>query len=362
MKKTALLLFFLLTLNLYACSDENSSEKMFSEKDEIPLYFNIANEYIGLGLLDKAREEIGRVIKIDPQNPESYQLLGFIDSLEKKSDDAIKNFKKAIELNNKYAQAYHLIALEYIKQGNIDKAKEYLLKLETFNPDIFTLSNLGNVFFAEKNYDKAEEYLKRAIDLNKKYHTPYVTLAKVSLIKGNTEKSITYLKKAIEIKPESLDSHVTLGDIYLSQFKLDEAQKEFETVLSINPDFTDIFSRIAFVYVEKGINLDKAAAYIQRGMKLEKDNKLKYLDTLSWLEFRKGNYAEAKKKIDTLVDVIHQNTNFPATYKAMVFFHKGKIENKLGDNETAREYLNEAIKLGLVDKYNKEAQETVASL
>ncbi|MBF0274005.1 MAG: tetratricopeptide repeat protein [Nitrospinae bacterium] len=363
MKKITCFMFFLLFLGLSSCGEDNtSSEKIFSEKDEIPLYFNIANEYISLGLLDKAREEIDRVIKIDAKNPESYQLLGFIDTLENKSDEAIKNFEKAISLDDKYAQAYHLISLEYIKQGNLEKAKEYLLKLETFNPDIFTLSNLGNVYFADKNYDEAEKYLNKAIQLNENYHTPYATLAKIAIKDGKNEKAIEYLKKASKIKPDSIDSHVTLGNLYLGQFKLDEAQKEFEAVLSIDPDFVDVYSRIAFIYIEKNINLDKAAAFIQKGMKIEKGNELKYLDTLAWLEYRKGNFNKAKEHIDKLLEVVKVRTEFPPTYKALVFFHKGNIEYKLKNKNSAKEYLQKADENGLLDKYSKQSKEILSTL
>ncbi len=361
MMRTLFLSCFLI-LSLAACSGEkDKTSNLVDEKEGIPLYFNIANEYIGLGLMDKARAEIEKVLKIDPNFSEAYERLGYIASLEKNKDEAIRYYEKAISVDPKNTHAYQLISLEYIQSGEKEKAKEEHLKAESFSPDMVVLSYLGNIYFAEGDYDKAEGYLKRAIELSVDYHTPYVTLAKIAQKKDQNSKAIEYLNKAIKMKPKSVDAHLTLAGIYLAGFDLEKAQEEYEKTLSIDPSMEGVYNHLAFIYAERGVKLNDAMVLVKKGIeKLGEEGKYKYFDTLSWVHYKKGELKEAQKVSDELLGYM-KGKEIPASYKGMLLYHRGMIDIALHERNKGEKELKDALSLGIIDRYRKSAKKILNS-
>ncbi len=353
-----LLLSLFLLLGTNACGNgDNEKTALVDEKEGIPLYFNIANEYIGLGLMDKAREEIEKVLKVDPNYSEAYERLGYIASLEKNKDEAIRYYKKAIEVDPKNVHAYQLLSLEYIQSGETEKAKEYLLKAESFSPDMYVLSNLGNIYFSEGDLDKAEAYLKRAVEVSVDYHTPYVTLGKIALKREKNEKAKGYFLQAIKIKPKSIDAHLSLAGLFLAEFNLEKAQEEYEKVLSLDPSMESVYNHLAFIYAERNIKLNDAMLLTKKGIeKIGEENRYKYSDTLSWILYRQGKLKEAQKVSQELSEYM-KGKEIPPSYKGMLLYHRGIIDLALNEHEKGIQALKEALSLGLVEKYRLHAEE-----
>lgn len=74
-----------------------------------------------------------------------------------KYDNAIENFKKAIELNPNDPLPYRMLGLCYYRVENLDEAVKYLsisLTLEKEDNPI-TLSIIGNIYFKQNKYNNA---------------------------------------------------------------------------------------------------------------------------------------------------------------------------------------------------------------
>ena len=64
-----------------------------------------------------------------------------------KIEEAIKNVKKSIDLNPKYAEAYNNVGLMLSRNGQIEEAEKYCLKSYDLNPKSFaTYTNLKQIY------------------------------------------------------------------------------------------------------------------------------------------------------------------------------------------------------------------------
>ncbi len=119
-------------------------------------------------------------------------------------DEAIKAFKKAIELNPFDADGFNNIGVAFQEKGNLEKAIEAFKKAISLNPNHFESHyNLGN-------------------SLNRQ---------------GKRDDAIKSFKKAISINPNYFKAYNNLGNALKNQNKLDEAIKSYSKALSIKPDF-----------------------------------------------------------------------------------------------------------------------------
>jgi len=138
-----------------------------------------------------------------PSSPQNHNNLGDYYARYGKYDQAVEEFKKAIELKKGYADAYHNLANTYFKMGNIDLTIENYLKAVEFNPKLWqSYQNLSAIYFDRGNYSLAE----------------------------------SSLNKAIAINPENTNIHLNLAIVYLQQKKFDQAKKEINISLQLDPN------------------------------------------------------------------------------------------------------------------------------
>ncbi len=83
------------------------------------------------------------------KNPRAYQ-------------NALNNFKKAIDLDPEYALAYNGLGGAYLLVGHLDGAVFCLEKALELNPALgYALYNLGHAYLLKGEIDKALDYFNR---------------------------------------------------------------------------------------------------------------------------------------------------------------------------------------------------------
>jgi len=90
--------------------------------------YNLANAELALGEVDKARELLENVIKIEPNHRDAHYNLGAIHVSTDHLREAIDEYARVIEIDPGDQSAYYNIAIVFVKQGRYDEAKEYLNK------------------------------------------------------------------------------------------------------------------------------------------------------------------------------------------------------------------------------------------
>src|SRR3989304_7396951 len=95
----------------------------------------------------------------DALSAESHRAQGFIYHKLGKHKEAVKIFKKAIEIKPDYSLAYFNLSMAYVLLGNKKKSLECFTKLASLDPNSpWAYHNLGAYYLQEKEFTKAEGY------------------------------------------------------------------------------------------------------------------------------------------------------------------------------------------------------------
>jgi len=139
------------------------------------------------------------------------------------------------------AQKYFKIALDLQNNEELDEALKYYYKALKILPNYSdALSNIGNIFWAKKMYNKAIAFQKKAIFYNKNHFLALYNLGAMYMQTEEFDRALYAYKSALQINNLSNDFlHVLLhyiGVCYYEGFNdLENAIKYCEKSLELNP-------------------------------------------------------------------------------------------------------------------------------
>lgn len=105
--------------------------------------------------------------KVASSGPNIHNNMGDVHARHGELEAAAEEFKKAIQINPNYGDAYHNLANTYTSLGKIDLAIENYQKALSINPNIWqSHQNLASVYYSIGNYQKAYEEISKALEIN----------------------------------------------------------------------------------------------------------------------------------------------------------------------------------------------------
>jgi serine/threonine protein kinase/Flp pilus assembly protein TadD len=204
---------------------------------------------------------------------------------------AIDLFRKAIEYDGRYADAYaglseacaHLYQQFDRKDSWLDQAVEAGLKALMYDPSLSeAYSALGLAYLYKKSNDEAVESSQKAIELNPANHIAYWILGRTYRTMDRTREAADLFRKVIELSPDFYTAH---GDLILCLDQLGEQEKikkalqdaieMFPRYLSLHPDDArgHIFFAISLVRAGR---IDEAKVKAARAIELSPNDPLMF--------------------------------------------------------------------------------------
>jgi tetratricopeptide (TPR) repeat protein len=249
-------------------SAENDYQTAIENKFESPeLFNNFAILLAESGKNEKALVMINKAINLDNKYPEAYSARAKINFSLLNFDSACKDGKNAIKLghqnpfqipdsicngtlNQKLQFATDIFALNKMYKQGID-AYTMLINNKATKSDNFL--NRGYCYFQIKEYINAEKDYHKALSLSKpSLDQIYDNLSLLYFDMNNFEKSIEYSTKRIELNPKNPTPLIDRGLCYRKLKKYNDAENDFNKSLELKPDFFRAFGYRSFLFLELG--------------------------------------------------------------------------------------------------------------
>jgi len=148
---------------------------------------------------------------------------------ENKYEQAMSEFKKAIEIDPDFYQAYHNLGLTYASMNQFQDAKYSFEKAIQINPNVAeTYKSLGKVCVALKNYEESLDYYIKYTELNPNDASAYFDIGMVCNYLGNAEKMMHYFEEAVRVNPNFAEAFSGIGSTYLHLKQYDKAKKNLQ--------------------------------------------------------------------------------------------------------------------------------------
>jgi tetratricopeptide (TPR) repeat protein len=201
--------------------------------------YSLALAYLSQQKLAETKLLFDELLNDMGSTPELHVLLGRAYRETGYLDEAIREFKKAIELDPHYPRVHYYLALAYLGQGEKERfptARPLFERELEINPkEFFSTFFLGVIHLEDRDFPAAEEYLKKAVQLQPENPDPLLYLGQVYFETNRPELAISALRKSIDLTTDPSrnhyqvsKAHTMIGQIKIKMGKQEEAETELK--------------------------------------------------------------------------------------------------------------------------------------
>jgi len=314
-------------------------------KEAIPLYIRVlelepddatAREKLAAGFLltnqrDKAVEMLEKIIKDHPEKYQTYELLAqLIEEKARTLDRANQKEQAKAEFAKAAANYEQSLLINPRRAVSTLRLAELLIGAVRDSQRAVKILTEGR-----QRFPGAPEFTYLlAIALRETKHP---------------EQAVGLFEEALH-EGDAADSHVVNARFYFDYGATAEQAGLFDKAvdllrksISIDPaNAADAYNYLGYMWAQQNTHLDEAEDMIKRALKIDPNNGA-YLDSLGWVEFRKGQFDQA------LADLLRALENIKRD-DPVVFDHIGDTYMKLNKGPQALEAWQKAVAL---DPQNK---------
>jgi adenylate cyclase len=244
--------------------NQTERERVFSKQtDDLEAYDYLLKAYHHLYQrkrenTEKAKKFFKKAIELDPNYADAYVGLanvrrrdanfGYTEFPDLAYQQAEELVKKAIMLDESNALAHNLLGYIYMRKGEYDLAISEIKYSIELNPnDYRTYRNLAPVLLYSGKPDEALYWY----NLSLKYDTHvssgmFMNIGIANFVLGQYEEALSWLNRSVAKWPNFLGNHIVLAAVHGHMDNQEEARKETQKVLSIAPFFEVDFYGEAF--------------------------------------------------------------------------------------------------------------------
>jgi putative PEP-CTERM system TPR-repeat lipoprotein len=185
-------------------------------------------------------------------------------------NEAVVEYRSAIQLNPRFAAAHSKLAAAYARRGNTDDALAEYVRASDSQPEDASLQLVaGNALLVAHQYDEARqrasavlgkdprnveglillgnslarlndpaqaiEKIEEAIALDPTKSSGYTSLAVIQAAEGHGAEAEGAFRKAVDLEPLSSRAHLTLGNYLWASGRVADAETSFRRALQLAP-------------------------------------------------------------------------------------------------------------------------------
>ncbi len=259
--------------------------------------------------------------------------------------DAFRFYERIIKLSENSFAAYNNLGLMYLSRKNYQKAEELLKRALEVKPQFLEgRLNLARFYYLKEDYARAIGLAEGVLEKEPKNYLALDYLGTFYFKKGEHATAESYYQKAITLKPYYIPLWLDLHSFYKSLGQDEEAKKVKEKIGKIDRySLAELYFNEANVLLNEN-KLDEALACINKAFKINPYNG-NYYNTRGVILRRKGDYGSALYNFKQALRIS------PANWE--VYSNLGNLFAVTRDFPTAEKYLKKAVSLnkGFADGY-----------
>jgi tetratricopeptide (TPR) repeat protein len=291
---------------------------------------------------EAAAEVYQDIISADPKDIESQFALGLVYLQLDQIDQAESIFNKLLEQAEwKYQASFYLGKIEE-KRNHAKKALIWYDKV-TDGPFVFDASiSAISLLAKDKQFEEASSRLRL---LQEKFPKQKLRLqlvqAELYTQQRQYDKAFNLLTEALVEFPDQKELLYTRALTAEHVGKSDMVESDLMKILAMDPDNVEALNALGYTLLNKPERYADAEKYLQKALRLAPDEAV-IIDSYGWLQFKLGNNEKALDYLQQAYEKQPENE---------IAAHLAEVLWALGRKDEAKKLFNKAIKDAPDDEY-----------
>jgi len=191
---------------VWGCGTKEAAQRTEVQKLQARAAYDRALSYLNDKQPAPAMTALQEAISVNPSSPVYRDTLGVVLLELGRPDMAVEHFKKAVELDPIYADAYFHLGTALAEARRWEEAVtayKKALSLPTLTIPESANQNLGLALYHLKRYQEAEQTLRFAISLDPRLQAAYYNLGLVFVAENRKEEAKAAFRQASQLGPDS---------------------------------------------------------------------------------------------------------------------------------------------------------------
>ena len=189
------------------------------------------------------------ILDVDRLSPQAWCAVGNSFSLQRDHDQALKCFKRATQLDPKFAYAFTLQGHEHVANEEYDKAMAaYRSGINAENRHYNAWYGLGRVYEKQGKYNVAEQHYRTAAGINPTNAVLVCCIGVVLEKMKNPKAALIQYAKSCELSPKSSLARFKKARVLMALQQPDLALMELNVLKDIAPDEANVHFLLGRVY------------------------------------------------------------------------------------------------------------------
>lgn len=317
--------WLLLGKHEFAAALEEAKKLNKRTPDDVTVYGFLTDANVELGNYSEAENAANWMMKLRGANQPAATRVAYLRELFGDTDGALELMNMAYQSNT---------------PGQVEDGA-------------WILTQMAHLHLATGDTVQAEKELQQALVMFPGYHYALSNLAKVRIQQKRYPEAVVLLQQRYDAAPHAENLYELAVALQLAG-RTDDANKAFAEFEQKSLKETNIGDNsnheLIMYYADYANEPDKALSVAEREIARRRD--VHTLDCYAWALYKNGQYAAARKQIETALAV--------GVRDASMYRHAGEIALKAGDTAAAERYLKQAADLNTWG--SQQARKTLAQL
>ena len=224
----------------------------------------------------RAEEAATKALALDAELAEAYSVLGYVKHYNWNWTGAEHDLKRALELNQNYANAHNFYAGYLMCRGRANESIAASDRARELDPFSLAISaQRGFLLENARRYDEAIAQLRRVIEMDPNHYQAYWILGHTYAANKQFDEAIAASQKAVDLSERTPGALGMLGLAYGLADRKAEANKVLDELLKLNESRYVTPAALVNVYIGLG-DKDKAFEWLEKAFQ-ERSNFVAYL-------------------------------------------------------------------------------------
>ncbi|MBI3696704.1 MAG: tetratricopeptide repeat protein, partial [Acidobacteria bacterium] len=198
--------------------------------------------------LEDARQASAKAVALNDRLPSAHVNLGVIQTVAGHHEEAIRELRRALELNAVHTDALRELATAYAAARRLEEAESTYRKAIQLRPSYWLgYRDLGLFYYQHGRYAEAETPFRKVVELIPDHYVGYRNLGGLYHLMGRYPEAEQMFQKSLAIRPTNF-AYLNLGTTYFFQGRYRDAVAMNEKALQLGVADYVVWGNLADAY------------------------------------------------------------------------------------------------------------------